>query len=58
MPAFIAGGAAGKIHGGRHVRYKKGTPMTNLFLSMLDMAGVKPEKIGDSTGKIEHLSDL
>ena len=58
LPAFIAGGAAGKIHGGRHVRYKKGTPMTNLFLSMLDMAGVKPEKIGDSTGKIEHLSDL
>ena len=58
LPAFVAGGAAGKIHGGRHVRYKKGTPMTNLFLSMLDMAGVKPEKIGDSTGKIEHLSDL
>ena len=58
LPAFIAGGAAGKIHGGRHVRYKKGTPMTNLFLSMLDMAGVKPEKIGDSTGKLEHLSDL
>ena len=58
LPAFVAGGAAGKIHGGRHIRYKKGTPMTNLFLSMLDMAGVKPEKIGDSTGKIEHLSDL
>ena len=58
LPAFVAGGAVGKIHGGRHIRYKKGTPKTNLFLSMLDLAGVKPEKIGDSTGKIEHLSDL
>lgn len=58
LPTFVAGGAAGKMKGGRHIQYKKGTPMTNLFLSMLDMAGVKPEKIGDSTGKIEHLSDL
>ncbi|MBL8241322.1 MAG: DUF1552 domain-containing protein [Bryobacterales bacterium] len=58
LPAILAGGGAGRIHGGRHVRYKKGTPMTNLFLSMLDTAGVQPEKIGDSTGKIEHLSNL
>lgn len=58
LPTVLAGGAAGKVHGGRHIRYKKGTPMTNLFLTMLDNAGVKPEKIGDSTGKIEHLSNL
>lgn len=58
LPTVIAGGGNGRIHGGRHVRYTKGTPMTNLFLSMLDMAGVKEEKIGDSTGQITHLSDL
>lgn len=58
LPAILAGGGAGRIHGGRHVKYKKGTPMTNLFLSMLDMAGVEPEKIGDSTGKVEHLANL
>ncbi len=58
LPAILAGGGAGRIHGGRHIKYKKGTPMTNLFLSMLDAAGVQPEKIGDSTGKIEHLSGL
>ena len=58
LPALVAGGARGKLKGGRHLRYKKGTPMTNLFLSMLDMAGVQPEKIGDSTGKVEHLTDL
>ncbi|HUQ95478.1 MAG TPA: DUF1552 domain-containing protein [Bryobacteraceae bacterium] len=56
LPTLLAGGGAGKIHGGRHIRYKQGTPMTNLYLTMLDVAGVKPEKIGDSTGKVEHLS--
>lgn len=56
LPTILAGGGNGRIHGGRHLRYKKGTPMTNLFLSMLDTAGVQPEKIGDSTGKIEQLS--
>lgn len=25
---------------------------------MLDTAGVQPEKIGDSTGKVEHLTNL
>lgn len=58
LPAILAGGANGRVHGGRHVRYAKGTPMTNLYLTMLDMAGVKPEKIGDSTGQIAHLSDM
>jgi len=58
LPAILAGGGGGRIHGGRHIKYKKGTPMTNLFLSMLDNAGVQPEKIGDSTGKVEHLSNL
>jgi hypothetical protein len=32
--------------------------MTNLLLSMLDKAGVVTEKLGDSTGKLEHLSDI
>ncbi len=58
LPTLVAGGGGGRIHGGRHIRYAKGTPMTNLYLTMLDMAGVRPEKIGDSTGKIEHLTNL
>jgi len=58
LPTLLAGGAAGDIRGGRHIRYKQGTPMTNLFLTMLGIAGVQPEKIGDSAGKLEQLSDL
>ncbi|MBI1786044.1 MAG: DUF1552 domain-containing protein [Acidobacteria bacterium] len=58
LPTLLAGGAAAKVQGGRHLRYKRGTPMTNLYLSLLDLAGVRPEKVGDSTGKVEHLSSL
>jgi Protein of unknown function (DUF1552) len=58
LPTLLAGGAVGRIRGGRHIRYKKGTPMTNLFLTLLDMAEVRPEKIGDSTSKLEQLSNL
>ncbi len=58
LPTLLVGGGNGRLSGGRHVRYAKGTPMTNLFMSVLDFAGVQPEKIGDSTGKVEHLSEL
>jgi hypothetical protein len=30
--------------------------MTNLLMTMMDGVGVHPEKIGDSTGTVEHLS--
>ena len=32
--------------------------MTNLYLTLLDRMGVQPEKLGDSTGRLEHLTDL
>ena len=38
--------------------YAKQTPLTNLYLTLLDRMGVHPETIGDSTGRIEHLSDV
>ena len=34
------------------------TPMTNFYLTMLDRIGVKEETIGDSTGRVEHLTDV
>ncbi|MFN8938310.1 MAG: DUF1552 domain-containing protein [Acidobacteriota bacterium] len=58
LPTVRAGRGGGRIAGGRHLRYGKGTPMTNLFLNLLDVVGVPQEKFGDSTGKIEHLTAL
>ena len=57
LPTLLAGGG-GALRGGRHLRYPDGTPMTNLFLTMLDRLGVHRERVGDSTGRIAHLSAL
>ena len=56
LPVLVAGGGGGTLQGGRHIRYESKTPMTNLYLSLLDRLGVKPETIGDSTGRVEQLS--
>jgi hypothetical protein len=58
LPLVLIGGAGGKLKGGRHVRYAEDTPLTNLLLSMLDKAGVPTEKLGDSTGQLQHLSEI
>lgn len=55
LPILLAGGAGGKVPTGRHIRYANGTPMNNLFLSMLDRVGVPAETLGDSTGKLQGL---
>jgi len=53
LPILLAGGAAGSLQGGRHVRYKEGTPLTNLELTLLDKLGVPLQQLGDSTGKVD-----
>ncbi|WP_321476666.1 DUF1552 domain-containing protein [uncultured Paludibaculum sp.] len=58
LPAMLAGGANGAFKLGRHVRYPAETPLNNLFLSMLDTAGVKAESLGDSSGRLPRLTDL
>jgi hypothetical protein len=58
LPTLVAGGGAGAIRGGRHLRYPEGTPMTNLFVTLLDRVGAHRAQIGDSTGQIDHLSDF
>ena len=58
LPTLRAGGGSGTLKGGRHLRFADGTPMTNLLLTMLDKVGSYREQVGDSTGRIEHLSDL
>jgi hypothetical protein len=58
LPVLMAGRGGGSIHPGRHVRYPDETPMTNLYLSMLDRMGVPMDNLGDSNGKLEGLTDL
>lgn len=58
LPLVLAGGAGGRLKGGRHIKYAKDTPVTNLFINVLDTIGVPAETIGDSTGRLEALTDL
>jgi hypothetical protein len=53
IPLLLAGGGTGTIKGGRHIRYPKETPLANLHLTVLDNFGIKLERMGDSTGRLE-----
>jgi hypothetical protein len=58
LPILVAGGGAGQIKGGRHIRYEKDVPVTNLYVSVLGKLGIPIEQFGNSTGPAEHLSDI
>jgi Protein of unknown function (DUF1552) len=55
LPVLVAGGAAGKMKGGRHVKYPENTPMSNLLMTILDKAGIPQESVGDSTGPLSEV---
>jgi hypothetical protein len=55
LPILVAGGAAGGMKGGRHIKFAKPTPLANLHLTLLDKAGVRLDAFGDSEGKVDEL---
>jgi hypothetical protein len=55
LPILVAGGAAGAMRGGRHIRFDKPTPLANLHLTMLDKVGVKLDAFADSNGMVDEL---
>jgi hypothetical protein len=55
LPIVVAGGAAGRVKGARHLRYKEPVPLANLHLTLLDRAGVRLDSFADSTGRIPEL---
>jgi hypothetical protein len=58
LPAFLVGGGAGTLKGGRHLVYPEHTPLTNLQLTLLNKLGVPAEKLGDSNGQFRELWEL
>ena len=56
LPVAVVGGKAAGIRGGRYVRHADGTPISNLYVSLLDRLGVAVDAFGDSTGRIETLT--
>jgi hypothetical protein len=56
LPVLLLGKGGGSIRAGRHIRYRRETPLNNLWLAMLDRMGAPTRSLGDSTGLLESLS--
>lgn len=55
LPIVMAGQANGTIDTGRLIHYNRDTPLCNLYMSMLDLAGCDVAEFGDGTGRLEKL---
>ncbi len=52
LPQMIVGGGAGKIKGGRHLKYTNRPSQANLLLTLMDKMDYPVDKVGGSTGKL------
>lgn len=55
LPILLAGRGGGTLEPGRHIKFRRETPMANLFLSLLDRMDVNVDRFGDSTGRLPFL---
>ena len=58
LPVLVAGGGAGRVTGGRHIRYAEPTPLANLHLTLLERAGIHMDAFADSRGRVDELLSL
>jgi hypothetical protein len=56
LPILLAGNSNGTIKTGRHLRFPSETPLTNLYVSMLNRIGDPTTRFGDSTGDLAALA--
>ncbi|HEY6802860.1 MAG TPA: DUF1552 domain-containing protein [Pyrinomonadaceae bacterium] len=55
LPVLLAGRGGGSLKPGQHLSAKVGTPITNLYLSLLDRMDVHQDNLGDSTGRFDQV---
>ena len=58
LPIIIAGGGAGKMKGGRHIKYAEPRPLADLHLTLLEKVGVRMDAFADSKGTIDEVMSL
>ena len=56
LPTLIAGRGGNYIKPGRRIVSRRETPMSNMFLTMMDRMGVHADHFGDATGRIDGLN--
>jgi hypothetical protein len=52
LPLLLVGGGAGRLEGGRHLKYADKPSIANLLVTLMDKLDVPVAKIGGSTGKL------
>lgn len=55
LPIILAGHGGGRVKPGRHIKLDHETPLNNLYLSMVEVAGAEIKEFGDSTGTLKGL---
>jgi hypothetical protein len=53
LPILVMGKGIGAERTGQHIDLGSDTPLTNLHLALLERVGVRPERLGDSTGLLD-----
>ena len=53
LPILLMGGGAGKLHGGKHLKFAEKPSIANLLLTLMEKLDVPVEKLGGSTGKVD-----
>jgi hypothetical protein len=53
VPLLMAGKAAGRLKGNRHIAAPRATPLANAMLDIAQKYGAEIEKLGVSTGRLE-----
>jgi hypothetical protein len=53
LPVAVLGGGSKSVRSGRHLVLSSNTPVTNLYLALLQRAGAPVEHLGDSTGILD-----
>jgi hypothetical protein len=52
IPIMLAGGAGGRVKGGRHIAMPDPTPIANLIAGIAEVADVDPGKLEHATGTV------
>ena len=52
LPILLAGRGGKKIRGGRHLEFKRKTPLANLYVAMQRRLGLPSKSFGDSSGRL------
>jgi hypothetical protein len=55
LPILLGGRGGGRVGTGRHLVFAEDSPVSNLYVAMLDAFGAPVERFADSTGPLAGL---